>query len=129
MPVCNALDGFDVAAAVDRMLGQFSLWRQALALFVEHFANWAEAWQGAQCDPVAERKKVHALRSAAANVGAVRLSAAAGALEDALAALIRGETVTALTDLRQELAVEFANGWQVAAKAVRLSPDDGEKMV
>lgn len=127
MSASNALDGFDVKAAVDRMLGQFPLWWQALGLFVEHFSGWTKAWQGAQGDLVAERKQVHALRSAAGNVGAIRLAAAAGAMEDALAALMRGETVPGLQELRQRLGDEFSSGWQAAADALRLSPSDLEK--
>lgn len=84
MSVPRPLEGFDVTSAVERMLGQSSLWWQALGLFSAHFQQWEADWLGAQGDDDAERKLVHALASGAANVGAVALYDAAAALEHAL---------------------------------------------
>ena len=76
------LNGFDVGLAVERMLGQSDLWWQAVGLFVQHFATWERDWLASRGDDAVECKKVHALRSAAANVGATRLSCAAAVLEE-----------------------------------------------
>lgn len=91
--VPNSLEGFDVSAAVDRMLGREDLWWEALCLFLQHFANWEAEWSAAQGDDMAERRCVHALRSAAANVGANQLSCAAAVLEELLMVRLAGKPV------------------------------------
>lgn len=83
-PLPRDLPGFDVAAAVARMMDSAELWWRALMIFHAHFGGWEAAWLQSQTTPEAERKCVHALRSAAANIGAVRLDAAAATLENAL---------------------------------------------
>ena len=82
------LPGFDIEAAVARMMGRVDLWWQVLAVFHVRFADCRDAWRQtqAQADREGERKCVHALRSAAANIGAARLAAAAAALESLLMA-------------------------------------------
>lgn len=117
MPVPRSLDGFDVIGAVERMLDQPALWWQAVALFVEHFADWENFWQASIGDDALERKRVHALRSAAANVGALHLAKAAGALEDLLLQRAAGKTVTVPEDFRQHLRDCFHHAWQAAATA------------
>lgn len=112
----EALDGFDVPAAVERMLDQPMLWWQAMEMFVQHFAGWDAAWQASRGDDAAERKLAHALRSAAANVGAVRLSAAAAALEKALQ-VPAGAAGEGGAELRQRLADEFGRTWRAARDA------------
>lgn len=92
MNIPEQLEGFDVVDAVDRMLGQPQLWWQAVRLFANHFADWEERWLKAQDDPLGERRLVHALRSAAGNIGAVQLTAQAAALERALLAGVPLET-------------------------------------
>ena len=91
--VPNSLEGFDVAATIDRMLGRKDLWWEALCLFLQHFAHWESEWRQAQGDDAAERRCVHALRSAAANVGASQLSCAAAVLEELLLARLAGKPV------------------------------------
>lgn len=117
MSVPRSLDGFDVTGAVERMLDQPVLWWEAVGLFVEHFADWDQAWQAGIGDDAQERKKVHALRSAAANVGAVRLAAAAGALEAFLLQRLAGQAAEVPAGLRQALRDSFQQAWQAAAAA------------
>lgn len=117
MSVPRFLDGFDVTGAVGRMLDQPALWWEAVGLFVDHFADWDQAWQASIGDDAQERKKVHALRSAAANVGAVRLAAAAGALEESLLQRLAGQASEVPTGLRQPLQDRFQQAWQAAAAA------------
>lgn len=90
MSVPMNLDGFDVEQAVDRMLGREDLWWQALLLFVDHFAGWEHEWHAVRGDDAEERRLVHALRSAALNVGANRLATAATVLEDLLLIRLAG---------------------------------------
>lgn len=119
MSIPRSLDGFDVMAAVERMLDQPTLWWQALGLFVAHFSDWEQGWQACIGDEVLERKRVHAVRSAAANVGAVRLAESASALEVWLLARQAG-TGTAGGDagaLRRQVQVDFRQSWQAAAEA------------
>lgn len=97
------LDGFDVTAAVERMLDRPELWWQAVGLFVMHFSDWPLRWQSVMGDDAAERKQVHALRSAAENVGAVRLAAAAARLESVLLERLAGRGVAVSDDWRSEL--------------------------
>lgn len=85
-PLPNDLPGFEVEAAVARMMDNAELWWRALAIFQVHFGDWKNAWLLSQAERDAERKCVHALRSGAVNVGAVQLAAAAAALENALTA-------------------------------------------
>lgn len=126
MPIPDVLDGFDVPAAVDRMLGQPALWQQALALFVDHFANWETSWHEAGDDLIQERKQVHALRSAAANVGAIRLAVRAADLELAVTSVSKGGAAHGLDALRQLLLDEFRGTWKTASVAlVSLTHDAG----
>lgn len=119
MQAPDSLDGFDVIAAVERMLGQPALWWQALALFVEHFADWERSWQESVGDEALERRRVHALRSAAANVGAVAVVEAAGALEDLLLRRAAGDSQPVSDEMRQRLLWQFQRSWRVAAQACR----------
>jgi len=117
MPVPRSLDGFDVIAAVERMLDRPELWWQAVGLFVEHFADWEGQWQSCIGDDTQERKRVHAVRSAAANVGAMQLADAAGGLEDVLLKRLAGEVVEIPEGLRDQLRDSFQQAWLAAAKA------------
>ncbi|MBS1130123.1 MAG: hypothetical protein H6R16_1125 [Proteobacteria bacterium] len=117
MSVPHSLDGFDVMGAVERMLGQPLLWWQAVGLFVEHYADWEQSWRGTIGDDAEERKRVHAIRSAAANVGAGRLAETAGALEDLLLGRLAGGQSVVPEDLRQRLGNDFRESWQAAATA------------
>ena len=117
MPIPRSLDGFDVMAAVERMLDQPTLWWQALGLFVAHFSDWEQGWQACIGDDVLERKRVHAVRSAAANVGAVRLAESASALEAWLLARQAGMAGGDADALRRQLLVDFRQSWQAAAEA------------
>jgi HPt (histidine-containing phosphotransfer) domain-containing protein len=117
MSVPRSLDGFDVIAAVERMLDQPALWWQAVGLFVEHFAGWEQMWQQSIGDDAQERKKVHAVRSAAANVGAVQLAEAAGALEDLLLKRLADPATDVPASSRQLLQDTFQQAWLAAAAA------------
>ena len=117
MSIPRTLDGFDVTAAVTRMLDQPLLWWQAVGLFVEHFADWERTWQDSIGDPVREQKRVHALRSAAANVGATALSEVAAALEDQLLKCLAGEATSVSEISRQHLFDSFRQTWLSAAGA------------
>lgn len=117
MSVPRTLDGFDVTAAVARMLDQPSLWWQAIGLFVTHFADWEQTWQAAIGDDVLEQKSVHALRSAAANVGAQALAEAAASLEAQLLKKREGLVVSVPDSLRATLQASFRQAWLSAAEA------------
>lgn len=117
MSIPSSLNGFNVPSAVERMLGQSELWWQALGLFVQHFADWEDAWLGARGDDELERKKVHALRSAAANVGADDLSCAAAVLEELLALRLGGKQVVVPPSVRWYLQDSFRAAWRVAHNA------------
>lgn len=121
MPVPRSLDGFDVIGAVERMLDQPELWWQAVGLFVEHFADWNGQWEACIGDDRLERKRVHALRSAAANVGAMQLADAAGRLEDVLLKRMAGETAGNPESLRAGLRDAFQHAWRSAANAWQTS--------
>lgn len=121
MPIPQSLDGFDVIGAVERMLDQPALWWQAVGLFVQHFAAWEQDWQAAIGDDARERKQVHAMRSAAANVGAVRLADSAEALEQRLLDRLAGRAVEIPDDLRQRLLADFRSAWLAADHAWRMS--------
>jgi len=118
MAIPRVLEGFDVAAAVARMLDDEDLWWQSFGLFVEHYAEWLHEWESSRTSLIDERKKVHSLRSAAANIGAVRLAAAAEALEDALAGSQPYSPAVA-EGLRVALRHAYLRTWSVADAAWR----------
>ena len=102
-----SIDGFDVKAAVARMLGEPELWWEALAMFDTHFGNWDSSWQADVGDISQERRKVHSLRSAAANIGAMRLALDAEVLE-ALLLTRPDEAATPIAEgLRRQLQHEY----------------------
>lgn len=106
------LEAFDVPDAVARMLDQPAIWRQAMALFVSHFADWGSSWMACIGRDAEEVQRVHALRSGAANVGARHLASLAGQLEDALRhGGGHGESVEML---RRQLRDEYSRAWQEA---------------
>lgn len=117
MPVPHTLDGFDVTAAVARMLDQPALWWQSVGLFVEHFADWELQWLESAGDDALERKRVHALRSAATNVGATTLAAAAAELESALLNRLAGQATSVPDASRQRLQAAYRHAWGAAAAA------------
>ena len=119
MTIPHPLDGFDVRAAVARMLDQPGLWWQALGLFVEHFSAWEQAWQASIGDDAQECRKVHAVGSAAANVGAVRLASSAAAVEQGLRERLAGRAAEELEAARRQLQADFRQSWQAAADAWR----------
>lgn len=119
MSIPHSLDGFDVADAVGRMLDQPVLWWQAVGLFVDHFADWEAEWRASVGDDALERKRVHALRSAAANVGARKVAESARALEERLLARLAGSAEEIPEVLRQCVRAEFRRTWQVAAEALQ----------
>ncbi len=107
-----------MAEAVGRMLDQPGLWWQAVGMFVEHFADWPAAWAGSIGDDVAERRLVHAVGSAAANVGANALFAASRALEESLRQDPASHSAPGLAPLRDALRAAFARAWGAAHLAV-----------
>jgi hypothetical protein len=117
MSAPSSLTGFDVAPAVERMLGQAELWWQAVALFIQHFAEWERDWLAARGDDALERKKVHALRSAAANVGANRLSCAAAVLEELIEIRLQGRPLNIPPSVRWYLQDCFRETWRAASAA------------
>ncbi len=119
MSIPHSLEDFDVPAAVARMLDQPALWWQALALFVGHFADWEGAWLASVGDDTSERRLVHALRSAAANVGASQLSASAAALDDLLLQGQAGTAASVFESLRRRLQQDFRQAWRTADAAIR----------
>ena len=126
MTIPHSLDGFDVRAAVARMLDQPGLWWQALGLFVEHFSAWEQAWQASIGDDAQECRKVHAVGSAAANVGAVRLASSAAAVEQGLRERLAGRAAEELKAARRQLQADFRQSWQAAADAWRANtPEPG----
>lgn len=121
MPIPHTLDGFDVIGAVERLLDQPALWWQAVGLFVQHFAAWEKDWQSAIGDDALERKRVHAMRSAAGNVGAVRLAGSAEALERHLLDRLAGGAGEVPDKLRQSLQADFRAAWLAADHAWRVN--------
>ncbi|MGE5471505.1 MAG: hypothetical protein ACM3X0_11970 [Bacteroidota bacterium] len=117
MAVPSALKGFSIGPAVARMLGQTGLWWEAVGLFVEHFANWENDWLASRGDDALEQKKVHALRSAAANVGADRLACAAAVLEELIEIHRTGKAVDIPPSVRWYLQDCFREAWRAAADA------------
>lgn len=117
MIVPRSLDGFNVIAAIERMLDQPELWWEAVGLFVEHFAGWEQSWQASIGDDTLERKRVHAIRSAAANIGAEQLSERARALEEALLKRTDDNPADITAELRTALKVAFRQAWAAAATA------------
>lgn len=109
------LEGFDVPDAVARMLDRPELWWQSVGLFIGHFADWNVRWAESLGDRSAERRCVHAIRSAATNIGAIVLAERAARLECGLndEAADPGD----LKELRGELAEAFARTWQVCSEA------------
>lgn len=103
------------------------MWWQAVGLFVDHFADWELAWQASLGDAADERKRVHAVRSAAANIGAERLASAAGALETLLLANACGKIDSLPEFLRDELRDCFREAWTAAAEARRADVVSGER--
>lgn len=122
MTIPNSLAGYDVPGAVGRMLDQPTLWWEALGLFVSHFADWAESWQLSIGDDALEMKRVHAIGSAAANVGAYRLEAAARTLEAVLRQRLGGTTLAIADSLRATLLAAYSEAWSAASSA-RLGDD------
>lgn len=119
MLIPQELEGFDVTEAVARMLDRPELWWQAVGFFVHHFSGWKQAWLETPGDDHAERRCVHAIRSAAANVGAMRLSALAERLEIVLLQRLAGEEVGVPANLRADLAAAFDQVWHSAESAWR----------
>ncbi len=119
MMIPRSLTGFDVNAAVGRMLDRPELWWEALGLFVEHFADWESSWRGSVGDDALERKRVHALRSGAVNVGALDLAEVAGTLEAVLLKRAAGQMAEVPAGLRERLQDCFCRTWTVAASARR----------
>lgn len=115
------LAGFNVAHAVERMLGQPTLWWEALGMFVHHFADWETEWQASQGNNEAERRLVHALRSSAANVGADHLSCIAATLEELLAKRCVGQGTAIPPSVRWYLKDCFRETWRSAASAKQLT--------
>jgi HPt (histidine-containing phosphotransfer) domain-containing protein len=123
-----SLPGFEVGHTVERMLGQPELWWQAVGLFVAHFADWETEWQASQCDPASERKCVHALRSAAANIGAHHLSCVAGVLEKLLARQLAGDHSRPISpSIRCYLQDNFRQLWRTARDAHATGQQDNAK--
>lgn len=117
MSAPSSLSGFDVGPAVERMLGQSDLWWQAVGLFVQHFSAWEPDWLASRGDDAAERKKVHALRSAAANVGANKLACAAAVLEELIALRQNGKQVDIPPSVRWYVQDCFHEAWRAASDA------------
>lgn len=113
--------GFEAEQAIARMMDNTELWWRALAIFHAHYEHWEDTWRGSQAEFAAERKCIHALRSAAANVGADRLAAAAAALENAL--LHAADCPQNLTSLRAHVLASFLEVRQSTQEA--LGSSDG----
>lgn len=122
MSLPSSLKGFDVDAAVERMLGQRDLWWAAVGLFVRHFADWEVEWLAARGDDALECKKVHAVRSAAANIGANKLSCAAAVLEDLMLMRLGGKSVLVPPSVRWYLQDCFREVWRSASEAGQRHP-------
>jgi len=117
MTIPLTLKGFDVELAIERMLGQPALWWEAVGLFVRHFPAWESEWLAARGDDELERKKVHALRSAAANVGANKLSCAAAVLEELISMRLAGKHIIIPSSVRWYVQDCFREVWHSASDA------------
>lgn len=117
MSIPSSLNGFDVDAAIARMLGQPELWWTAVGLFVQHFADWENEWLAVRGDDAQESKKVHALRSAAANIGADKLSCGAAVLEDLIVMRLAGKDIFIPPSVRWYVQDCFREVWRSASDA------------
>lgn len=117
MLIPQKLDGFDVEDAVARMLDRPELWWQAVGFFVLHFSDWKSGWRGCVGDDIAERKQVHAVRSAAANVGAKSLADCAERIERLLLQRLAGKEERIPDVWRDDLETAFDLAWGGAAQA------------
>lgn len=117
MLIPQKLDGFDVEDAVVRMLDRPELWWQAVGFFVHYFSDWKSCWQESIGDDLAERKQVHAVRSAAANVGAKSLANFAERIERLLLQRLAGEQTEIPQAWRDDLETAFDLAWGSAAQA------------
>jgi len=112
-----SLPGFDLADALDRMMGRTDLWWKVLYIFHRQFGSWDAAWRLTQGQRENERKSVHSLRSAAANIGAFRLAAAAAELEQVLMASDFQEAM--LPPLRRRLQESFDEAINACVQALQ----------
>lgn len=110
------LPGFEVDVTVERMMGRADMWWRVLEIFHVQFCDWPTRWYHSQGVREDERKSVHALRSAAANIGAVRLATAASALESAL--LSSTCQPSSLASLRTQLYQCFDQAYDSATWAL-----------
>ena len=110
------LPGFEVDVTVERMMGRADMWWRVLEIFHVQFCDWPTRWHHSQTVREDERKSVHALRSAAANIGAFRLAAAAAALENAL--LSAACQTSSLAPLRVALYECFDQAYESATWAL-----------
>ena len=115
MLIPRELEGFDVAAAVERMLDRPSSGAGCRSVR-RAFFGLAVALARCSGEDAAERRQVHALRSAAENIGAVRLAAAAASLEAALLGRLAGREVAISDDCRAELTAAYLATMDVLAK-------------
>jgi hypothetical protein len=120
------LPGFEVDATVERMMGRADMWWRVLEIFHIQFCDWPTRWHQSQALHEDERKAVHALRSAAANIGAVRLAAAAAALENTL--MSAACPAPSLTSLREQLYECFDEAYDSATWALFEMPQPTGEM-
>ncbi|MEO5366124.1 MAG: response regulator [Magnetococcus sp. WYHC-3] len=107
--------GLDVAASVERMGGDFSLYMDLLSRFVPHhgqaFQEIAQALE--QGERGAARRIAHTVKGAAGNLGLLAVEQAAARLEQCLAgadgdcAGLREELATALAQSARDIAVAW----------------------
>ena len=81
----SSLDGIDIRAALARTMGDEDLYHSLLLRFRASNADFGQNFQAARSsdDRSAPERHVHTLKGAAGTIGAWRIEAAAGALEDA----------------------------------------------
>jgi CheY-like chemotaxis protein len=116
--------GLDVAGAIDRLDGQWSLYRRMLHLFVDHHRDDARLLRQPDATPADLRQRAHAIAGAAGALGASQVTRQARTVEqlatvpaDATTSPLRAQA-TALAqaldrlhdDLRQALGPESATG-------------------
>ncbi|MEY4753279.1 MAG: hypothetical protein RJA44_954 [Pseudomonadota bacterium] len=91
----EALDGLQVAEALKRLRGNWSLYLRTLRLFISHHSGDPEQLDAISADAGALRHCAHSLAGAAATIGAETLAGQARALELQIAALPAASAVPA----------------------------------
>jgi PAS domain S-box-containing protein len=104
-PAMPDIQGFDVAAALERLDGNREMYRWLLRSFVENKADAATTIEAAlrEGDPALAERIAHTLKSSAATIGAVELATMAETLESIFSQGSQGDIEVALKGFSAEM--------------------------